>query len=192
MVVEVSDTGTAEARSCVSVSGPVTATEPVIVVEASETGTADARSCVSVSGPLTGCVACQKVPVTGVDGIVAMETGCVACQKVPDTGTADWFDAMTTGTDDAIRAWPCEGVLVLMVESVASVAAPPGSGRLATDMATAEARSWASVSGPLAVTVQAPDCVTGIDVLVTFTSLLGPLPPPAVCTTHASVPVSQT
>jgi hypothetical protein len=26
----------------------------------------------------TGCVVCQKVPVTGVDGIVAMLTGCVA------------------------------------------------------------------------------------------------------------------
>jgi hypothetical protein len=53
--------------------------------------------------PLTGCVACQNVPVTGVDGIEAIETGtaaarswasvsgpltgCVACQKVPLTGS---------------------------------------------------------------------------------------------------------
>ena len=67
MVVEVNDTGTGVARSCVSVKGPVTATEPVMVVEARDTATALALNCVSVRPAHvneTGCVACQNVPVT--------------------------------------------------------------------------------------------------------------------------------
>ena len=67
MVVDAIDTGTAEARSCVSVKGPVTATEPVIVVDARETATALARNCVSVKPAHvneTGWIACQNVPVT--------------------------------------------------------------------------------------------------------------------------------
>jgi hypothetical protein len=44
----------------VSVSGPVTATEPE-----------------TLTVPETGCVACQKVPVTGVVGMAAMLTACV-------------------------------------------------------------------------------------------------------------------
>jgi len=71
--VTVPETGTGVARSWVSVSGPVTATEPVIVVLVSETGTAEALSWVSVRGPETATVA-------------AMLTGWVAWKKVPDTG----------------------------------------------------------------------------------------------------------
>lgn len=63
------ETGTALARSCVSVN-PQVVTVPL-------TGTGVARNCVSVSGQDTGCVACQNVPVTGVEGIDAIETGCV-------------------------------------------------------------------------------------------------------------------
>lgn len=44
---------------------------------------------------LTGCVACQKVPVTGVEGIEAMLTGWVACQKVPVTAVVG---ALSTAT----------------------------------------------------------------------------------------------
>ena len=52
----------------------------------------------------TGCVVCQNVPVTGVDGIDAIETGCVACQNVPDTGCVTWKNVPETGTGEA-RNW---------------------------------------------------------------------------------------
>src|SRR5438105_2259723 len=53
----------------------------------------------AVTVPLTGWVACQKVPVTGVDGIDAIETGCVACQKVPETGCVDCQNVPVTGVE---------------------------------------------------------------------------------------------
>src|ERR1035437_7090975 len=47
--------------------------------------------------PLTGCVACQKVPLTGwVVWKNVPDTGCVACQKVPVTGVLG-MEAMLTG-----------------------------------------------------------------------------------------------
>ncbi len=96
-VLTVPDTGTGVARNCVSVSPPVV-TVPL-------TGTGVARSWVSVSGPetatvpamLTGWVACQKVPVTATEPVI---------DTAPETGIAVWFDAITTGNDAAISAWP--------------------------------------------------------------------------------------
>ena len=72
---KVPDTGTAVARSSVSVSGPETAAVPVIDTL-----------------PLIGCVACQNVPITGTavarswTSVSGPDTGCVACQNVPLTG----------------------------------------------------------------------------------------------------------
>src|SRR5579872_6267875 len=51
---------------------------------------------VPASESCVGCTACQNVPVTGVDGIEAIETGCVACQNVPVTGV-DGIEAIETG-----------------------------------------------------------------------------------------------
>jgi hypothetical protein len=109
----VPDTGTAVARSCVSVSGPETATVAAIETgcvacqNVPLTGTAAARNCVSVRGPETatvaaietGCVACQNVPETGTVPLMLTVplTGCVACQNVPVTGV-DGIEAIETGT----------------------------------------------------------------------------------------------
>ena len=50
-----------------------------------------------------------------------------------DTGIADWLEAITTGDELAIVAWPREGVLVLRADKVVSVAAPEGRGSDAAD-----------------------------------------------------------
>ena len=95
----------------------------------------------AVTVPETGCVACQKVPVTGVVGAVARETGCVACQKVPLTGCVACQKVPLTGCV-ACQKVPVTGVV----------------GAVARDVGTALARNCASVNGP--VTVHAPLWVT--------------------------------
>lgn len=73
---DAAETGTAEARSCVSVNGP-------------ETGTAVALSCVSVNGPETGtAVARSCVSVNGPETGTAVALSCVSVNG-PETGTAD-------------------------------------------------------------------------------------------------------
>jgi hypothetical protein len=70
-------------------------------------------SVVSVAAPdgrgrlvaLTGCVACQNVPVTGVEGIDAIETGCVACQKVPVTAVVGALVTCTANVPALVTAW---------------------------------------------------------------------------------------
>ena len=155
---------------------------PVIVVDARLTGTTDARSCASVTGPvtatdaaiLTGWVAGKNVPVTGVLGIVAMLTGCVACQNVPVTATLPVMvvDARLTGTAVARNcasvipvtarvdsATSRLSVLALISASVASVLAPVGSGSDAADTANVPLPALA-VTVPVTPTFHVPLCVT--------------------------------
>jgi hypothetical protein len=100
-------TGTAVARSCVSVRGPDTAKVPVpaLAVTVPDTGTAVARSCVSVRGPLTAKVPLPAlavtVPLTGTD----VARSCVSVRG-PLTGTADWLLATVTDNEPAMLAWP--------------------------------------------------------------------------------------
>ena len=84
---------------------PVTATEPVIVVEARETGTALARSCVSVRPAhvkLTGWVACQKVPLTG--WVACQNVPVTGNAPLGDMATTSAGSVATAAVDAALTA----------------------------------------------------------------------------------------